>query len=96
MQRCMVGLLGIRTAAVGGGTPPPRLLALLDRGIIKLAKTLVHIVETHPWSCFASGMLSAHLDTCWSYATSPSLVHELTSTLHQRLSVHVLRFLLAV
>ena len=95
MQRCVVGLLSIRSGAVGGTCPPPRLLALLDRSLVKLAKTLADMLDTHPWSCFASGMLAAHLDACWSHLTSAASGNDQSSAL-QRLGVHMLRFLYVV
>jgi len=36
--------------------PPGQLAAMLDRGLLKLAKSVTQIQETHPW-CVAFGEL---------------------------------------
>ncbi len=35
--------------------PKSQLLAMMDRGVLKLVKTLAQIQETHPW-CVAAGL----------------------------------------
>lgn len=68
-------LVALRTRAVpprppGSATAPraplrSQLLAMLDRGILKLAKSQCQIQEAHPWSYFsAHGALRAMLEFC--------------------------------
>ncbi len=46
MLQAMQVLLPLRRAA---GRPPSQLHAMLDRGLLKLAKTVTDILNDHPW-----------------------------------------------
>jgi hypothetical protein len=48
--QAMQVLLPLRRQA---GRPPSQLHAMLDRGLLKLAKTVADILNTHPWCAFA-------------------------------------------
>ncbi len=75
--------------------PPPRLLALLDRGLCKLARTLTDLVNTHPWSCYACGMVAAHMEATVGYLTSHD-ASVLGTNILQRYTVQCLNFVYAV
>lgn len=104
MQRCTMGLLTIRLTAAThqqqhsqshGSHATPRLLALLDRGLCKLAKTLTDLVNTHPWSCYACGMVPTHMDAAVGFLTSNDAGVFGTTTL-QRFAVQCLNFVYTV
>ncbi|GBF94095.1 hypothetical protein Rsub_07082 [Raphidocelis subcapitata] len=44
--------------------PPSRVVALIDRGVLKLVKTLAQIQEAHPWSFHHAGVLLPTMDFC--------------------------------
>lgn len=47
--QAMQVLLPLRRQA---GRPPSQLHAMLDRGLLKLAKTVADVLNTHPWCAF--------------------------------------------
>ncbi|KAI8476158.1 MAG: armadillo-type protein [Monoraphidium minutum] len=50
--------------------PPGRVVVMVDRGVLKLVKTLAHVQEAHPWSFHAAGALLPTLDFCCARATA--------------------------
>ncbi len=46
VQEAMAALLPLRE---GAGRPRSKLYAMLDRGLLKLAKVSTDVLETHPW-----------------------------------------------
>ncbi|KAK9830439.1 hypothetical protein WJX72_011753 [[Myrmecia] bisecta] len=54
-------LLGLRP---GKPTMRSQLFAMLDRGLLKLAKALCNIQEMHPWSCYHCSVFVPALEFC--------------------------------
>lgn len=74
---------------------PPRsqLIAMMDRGVLKLTKTLCQVQEAHPFSYYTSGMLQPSLDFCFNKLIALS---DCEDRVLERFLVQCMVFLLAV
>lgn len=51
LLQALQSFLSTKTA---GNSPRSQLAVMLDRGLIKLAKVITNVLETHPWSVMQS------------------------------------------
>lgn len=70
--QAMQVLLPLRRPA---GRPPSQLHAMLDRGLLKLAKTVADVLNAHPWCVYGpSAAVLVERPACGMRPTLPSTI----------------------
>jgi len=64
MVQTLMSLIALREGRSGSAGSRSQLMAMLERGILKLLKTQCQVMEAHPWSYHASTVLVPVLNLC--------------------------------